>query len=114
MTKLEIGNAASYIRRMYTGIYENMNDLFSDDNAKFMLKLDKDQDKLGKVYSEWIARKYKTNHYFYNKLGSDDFMEIIFSSKCSYCEDTYKCQFEDYKAGSGEWPDAYVHILKTE
>jgi len=109
MKKEEIGEAASYIRRMYTGIYSNMEDLYADDNTTFLKKLRGNRDKMKGVYQAWRAREYKTNYWLYNDLHHGKFKELIFSTKRgSLLNGFFQCEFEEYKEASCVWPSASI------
>ena len=109
MDDKQIGVAASYIRRMYTGMYKDMRALFADTNDKFLDTLDEDDEKLDKVYSSWNVREYTTVSWLYNNLGSAEFKEVIFSSQGSTSlTGTYHCEFKEYKKKSNEWPAALI------
>jgi len=113
MKEEEIGEAASYIRRMYTGIYSNMEDLYADDNSTFLKKLNGKHDKLKSVYQIWRAREYKTNHWIYNPLDHVKFKELIFSSKMgSSLNGFFKCEFTEYKESSCVWPSASISKIE--
>ena len=75
--------------------------------------MDQDPEKLECVYSTWTLREYKINRWFYNDIGSTEFKEIVFSSKHSELVAVYDCVFEEYQAGSGEWPYPSIRKLNS-
>jgi len=100
----ELKELAKYIRRMYTDLYTDLKELYTDSDKDFVEKLDK-ASKGKNAFCEWTVREYKSLKWFYNELPSDDFREVIFSSKNgSVLNSRYECKFPNYKPQSGEWP----------
>ena len=106
----ELKKLAKLVRRMFTGLYPDMVPLYADTDEQFLQKLDEAQ-KEGNVFNEWTVQEHTTSAWFYNKLPSEDYREVIFSSKHgSELKNTYSCTFSIYKQGSGEWPIPTIAI----
>ena len=116
MTQEELCELASFIRKMFTGTYENMKDLTLDSDEAFLEKLNDDDEKLRKVYDKWLVREYITNKWFYHDLEHKRYRELIFSSErgCALLQAVYRCTFPKYIQGSGSWPVGLIADTDTE
>ena len=101
MNETEVGIAVAYIRRMYTGLYDNMKTLLADTDEKCLQKLKSNNDAQGKLFTEWKCREYSTQCWFYNDLGHDKYMEVIFSSdKAQLGNVVYEFEFDTFDGES--------------
>ena len=63
MQQEELQALAKHIRRMYTSLYEDLEEPYNDTDDVFLTKLD-DANKGKKAFSEWTAREYMTLKWF--------------------------------------------------
>ena len=100
MKEEELKIFAKLVRRMFTGLFDDVNELFEGTDEEFLKKLDgaKEQN----VYCDWTLREYTTNKWFYNALtASNKYQEVIFSSEHgSLLQTVSECTFPQYNRGS--------------
>ena len=106
MRENEAGRAVSYVRRMYTGLYDDMKTLYTDTDVELLQRLQSNPEAQTKCFTEFKCREYKTASWFYNDVGSEEYMEVIFSSSedRSHLEGVYDFAFDEYDPVNASWP----------
>ena len=104
VNKEEFKTFAKTIRKMFTGLYGNVNSIFKESDEEFLKKLDKAEEQ--NVFCEWSLRVYRTTKWFHNELpASGKYQEVFFFSKNgSDLNKLLACSFPEYIRGSKKWP----------